>query len=345
MDITSMDKTQLSELIKLNKNKTDKALLDKAFSLRKKYYGTKVYLRGLIEFSSYCKNDCFYCGLRCSNKNVSRYRLSQKEILDCCKRGYDLGFRTFVMQGGEDLHYDDALMCSIISKIKEDYPHCAVTLSLGEKDKETYKAYKAAGADRYLLRHESANSDHYKRLHPSSLTLENRKKCLYDLKDLGFQVGAGFMVGSPWQTEENLAEDLLFLKELSPHMVGIGPFIPHKETPFKDFSQGELDLTITMLALTRIILPKCLLPATTALGTIARNGRERAFEAGANVVMPNLSPLDLRKDYSLYDNKAYTGDEAAESIKKIQEKVHKCGLEIDFSRGDNIDFVKENNND
>lgn len=345
MDITAMNKAELTELIKLNKNKTDKALLDKAFSLRIKYYGKKVYLRGLIEISNYCHNDCFYCGIRCSNKNVSRYRLTPDEILSCCVRGYDLGFRTFVMQGGENEDYSDDVMCSVINRIKEKYPECAITLSLGEKSRDTYKAYKDAGADRYLLRHETANSSHYKKLHPSSLTFENRKKCLYDLKDLGFQVGAGFMVGSPWQTEKNLAEDLLFLKELSPHMVGIGPFIPHCDTPFKDFPQGTLDLTITMLTLTRIMLPKCLLPATTALGTIAKDGREKGFLAGANVVMPNLSPMDFRKDYALYNNKAYTGDEAAESIKKIQEKVSECGLEIDFSRGDNIDFVKENKND
>ncbi len=345
MDILTMNKAQLAELIKLNKNKTDKALLDKAFSLRQKYYGNKVYLRGLIEISNYCKNDCFYCGIRCSNKKAHRYRLTPEEILECCRKGYELGFRTFVMQGGEDLCYDDKAVCRIISKIKENYADCAVTLSLGEKSKETYKSYKNAGADRYLLRHETANDAHYKRLHPNNLTLENRKKCLYDLKALGFQVGAGFMVGSPFQTEENLAEDLLFLKELQPHMVGIGPFIPHCDTPFGDFSGGTLDLTITMLALTRIILPKCLLPATTALGTIAKDGREKGFMAGANVVMPNLSPMDFRKDYSLYNNKAYTGDEAAESIKNIEEKVKNCGLEIDFSRGDFIDFEMEENND
>ncbi len=337
-----MNKAQLKELISENKYKTDKALIDKAFSLRKKYYGDKVYLRGLIEISNYCKNNCFYCGIRCDNQKVNRYRLSEEEIMLCCRRGYELGFHTFVLQGGEDDYYSDEVMCRIISQIKEKYPDCAITLSLGEKSKETYRDYKMAGADRYLLRHESATEKHYKRLHPSSLTLENRKKCLYDLKDLGFQVGAGFMVGSPFQTEEHLAQDLLFLKELSPEMVGIGPFIPHCDTPFKDYEAGGLELTVTMIALTRIMLPKSLLPATTALGTISKDGRERGLLAGANVIMPNLSPLDFRKDYALYNDKAYTGDEAGESIKKIQEKVSALGLRIDFSRGDNIDFEKEN---
>lgn len=340
MDISSMTKAELKELIQRNENETEKQLLDEAFAVRKRYYGNKVYIRGLIEISNYCKNDCFYCGIRCGNKKVNRYRLTEEDIMSCCRRGYELGFRTFVMQGGEDDYYTDDVMCGIISGIKENYPDCAVTLSLGEKSKETYRKYKESGADRYLLRHETATNEHYKRLHPSELSLENRKKCLYDLKELGFQVGAGFMVGSPFQTAENLADDLLFLKELQPQMVGIGPFIPHCDTPFKDFETGSLELTITMIALTRLMLPKSLLPSTTALGTISKQGREKGFMAGANVVMPNLSPLDFRKDYSLYNDKAYTGDEAAESIKNISEKIKSLGLEIDFSRGDNVDFVK-----
>lgn len=341
MNISSMSKSELKELIIQNEQSTAPALLEEAFSLRKKHYGNKVFIRGLIEISNYCKNDCFYCGIRKSNGEVSRYRLTEDEIMSCCENGYRLGFKTFVMQGGEDYYYDDSCMCRIITKIKENYPDCAITLSLGEKDRETYKKYKDAGADRYLLRHETATLSHYRKLHPTEMSLENRKRCLYDLKEIGFQVGAGFMVGSPFQTADNLAEDLLFLKELQPEMVGIGPFIPHCDTPFKDFKSGTVELTVTMLALTRIMLPKCLLPATTALGTIAKDGRERGFMAGANVVMPNLSPLDFRKDYSLYNDKAYTGDEAAESIKTIEENVKKLGLEIDFSRGDNIDFVNK----
>lgn len=340
MNLSSMTKSEIKELIIQNEEMTDAALLKEAFSVRKKYYENKVYVRGLIEISNYCKNDCFYCGIRKSNGKVSRYRLTEEDIMSCCENGYNLGFRTFVMQGGEDDYYDDARMCGIIMRIKEKYPDCAITLSLGEKEKETYKKYKDAGADRYLLRHETATLEHYKKLHPNDMSLENRKRCLYDLKEIGFQVGAGFMVGSPFQTADNLAGDLLFLKELQPQMVGIGPFIPHCDTPFKDFKTGTVELTITMLALTRLMLPKCLLPATTALGTIAKDGRERGFMAGANVVMPNLSPLNFRKDYALYNDKAYTGDEAAESIKKISENVKKLGLEIDFSRGDNVDFVK-----
>ena len=340
MNLSSMTKSEIKELIIQNEKMTDEALLKEAFSVRKKYYENKVYVRGLIEISNYCKNDCFYCGIRKSNGKVSRYRLTEEDIMSCCEKGYNLGFRTFVMQGGEDDYYDDARMCGIIMRIKEKYPDCAITLSLGEKEKETYKKYKDAGADRYLLRHETATLEHYKKLHPNDMSLENRKRCLYDLKEIGFQVGAGFMVGSPFQTADNLAGDLLFLKELQPQMVGIGPFIPHCDTPFKDFKTGTVELTITMLALTRLMLPKCLLPATTALGTIAKDGRERGFMAGANVVMPNLSPLNFRKDYALYNDKAYTGDEAAESIKKISENVKKLGLEIDFSRGDNVDFVK-----
>ncbi|MBE7011942.1 MAG: [FeFe] hydrogenase H-cluster radical SAM maturase HydE [Ruminococcaceae bacterium] len=340
MDILSMNKAELKGIIVANKFEASKALLDEAFEIRKLYYGNKVYVRGLIEISNYCRNNCFYCGIRKGNGNVNRYRLTEDEILLCCKKGYELGLRTFVMQGGEDEFYDDDKMCRIISSIKDKYSDCAVTLSLGEKDKETYKRYKNAGADRYLLRHETASVKHYKKLHPREMSLENRKKCLYDLKELGFQVGAGFMVGSPFQTEENLAEDLLFLKELQPQMVGIGPFIPHCDTPFREYEAGALELTITMVALTRILLPKCLLPATTALGTISKNGREKGFMAGANVVMPNLSPTELRKDYALYNDKAYTGDEAVESIKNISEKIKRIGLEIDFSRGDNVDFVE-----
>ncbi len=342
MDISSLNKKELCTLIKENKEKTDQTLLKEAFSLREKYYGKKVYFRGLIEISNYCKNNCFYCGIRCENKDISRYRLDKDAILKCCANGYSLGFRTFVMQSGEDPFYSDKLMCDIISSVREKYPDCAITLSLGEKSRETYKKYKAAGADRYLLRHESANLLHYQKLHPSNMSLKNRKECLYNLKELGFQTGAGFMVGSPFQTEEHLAEDLLFLKELEPEMIGIGPFISHHMTPFKDFPSGTSELTVTMLALTRILLSKSLIPATTALGTISKKGREMGFKAGANVVMPNLSPLAFRKDYALYDNKAYSGDEAAESIKKIENKIKECGLTPDFSRGDCFNFKKEN---
>ncbi|MGN0108144.1 MAG: [FeFe] hydrogenase H-cluster radical SAM maturase HydE, partial [Hominilimicola sp.] len=285
-----MNKHELTEIIEKNKETPSQPLLDKAVAVREKYYGRKVFVRGLIEFTNYCKNDCFYCGIRCGNKNAHRYRLTEEQILDCADEGNRLGFNTYVLQGGEDSYFTDKIMCDIIYKIKSKYPDCAITLSIGEKSRESYKAYKDAGADRYLLRHETADNVHYEKLHPSYMSLENRKNCLYTLRELGYQVGAGFMVGSPYQTCENLAEDLLFLKDLQPHMVGIGPFIPHQDSPFAKEKGGTLELTLTMLALVRLMLPKVLLPSTTAIGTIDPMGREKGFNAGANVVMPNLSP-------------------------------------------------------
>lgn len=306
----------------------------KAEALRDEHYGRRVFLRGLVEFTSYCKNNCYYCGLRCGNKNAERYRLSQDQILECCDYGSTLGFHTFVLQGGEDAYFTDERLCRIVSAIKSAHPDCAVTLSIGEGSRESYKALREAGADRFLLRHESATDEHYAMLHPEPLTLENRKRCLYDLKSLGYQVGAGFMVGSPYQTSGNLANDLLFLHELQPQMVGIGPFIPHRDTPFCDRAAGTLELTLFMLALTRLILPKVLLPATTALGTIAPDGRERGVLAGANVVMPNLSPVDVRKKYLLYNDKLCSGDETAEHIKELAVRFKKINCVLDMSRGD-----------
>ena len=313
-------------------------LFKKARQIRHEIYGKDVYIRGLIEISNYCKNDCLYCGIRRSNKLADRYRLTKEEILECCLTGYDLGFRTFVMQGGEDPYYTDDIMCDIIKSIKSQFPDCAVTLSLGEKPYESYKALKEAGADRYLLRHETANSCHYSSLHPTELTLENRKECLFNLKKLGFQVGSGFMVGSPGQTNENLAEDMLFLKELNPQMVGIGPFIPHKDTPFAQEPAGSAEKTLIMIALTRLMLPNALLPSTTALGTLLPDGRERGILSGANVVMPNLSPKSVREKYMLYDNKISTGDEAAESKLNLEKKFKAIGYEIVVARGD---YIKE----
>lgn len=327
-------KAEWKDIIEEYKDGPDSDLKNQAFSLRVKEYGKSVYLRGLIEFTNFCKNNCYYCGLRLDNKCVKRYRLTEDEILSACENGYNSGFKTFVLQGGEDPWFTDDKICSIVSKIKEKYPDCAVTLSIGEKSRESYLAYFNAGADRFLLRHETANAFHYSRLHPENLSLENRKKSLYNLREIGYQVGAGFMVGSPFQTLENLAEDMVFLEDLNPHMVGIGPFIPHKDTPFKNENSGKLELTLTMLCLVRIALPKVLLPATTALATLAENGREQGFECGANVIMPNLSPLGVRKDYSLYNNKKITDGESAESIEKIRREIEKSGLILDFSRGD-----------
>lgn len=334
MNISAMSKSEIAELIRENFNGPSEEIINAAFSERLKYYGKKVYFRGLIEFTNYCKNDCYYCGIRNGNKNALRYRLTKDEILECCKEGRELGFSTFVLQGGEDLYFNKSRMCDIIYSIKSAYPDCAITLSVGEKDKETYRAYKDAGADRYLLRHETACSEHYKKLHPSSLLLENRKKCLYTLRELGFQVGAGFMVGSPYQTVETLCEDLMFLKELQPHMVGIGPFIPHKDSIFKDEEKGSVSLTLTMLALTRLMLPKTLLPATTALASVDDKGRNLGFKVGANVVMPNLSPSYVREKYNLYDNKKSSGDEAKEGLMELKNTVLLSGLEPDMSRGD-----------
>lgn len=297
-------------------------------------FGNKIYIRGLIEFTNYCRNDCYYCGIRRSNAAASRYRLSKKQILSCCEQGYALGFRTFVLQGGEDLIYSDADMAAIITAIRQAYPDCAITLSVGERSRTTYQLWKEAGADRYLLRHETATDEHYARLHPAELKLSNRKRCLYDLKELGYQVGTGFMVGSPSQTLDNLLSDLAFISELQPQMIGIGPFIPHHATPFNNYPAGTLAQTLTMLSVLRLMFPKVLLPATTALGTIAFNGRELGILAGANVVMPNLSPADVRQNYLLYDNKLYSGAEAAEAKNDLAARLHAIGYEIAEGRGD-----------
>ena len=317
-----------------NKDLCSEYLYKKARETTDRIYGKDIYIRGLVEFSSYCRNDCLYCGLRRSNHKAERYRLSEDQILSCTDTGYELGFRTFVLQGGEDPWYTDDRMESIVRNIKQKHPDCAVTLSLGERSEESYKRLKEAGADRYLLRHETACREHYEKLHPPEMHFENRMKCLRKLKELGYQTGAGFMVGSPFQTEENLAEELLFLKELNPHMCGIGPFIPHKDTPFGDRKAGTLSMTLFMLGLIRLTLPKVLLPATTALGTIDPRGRELGIMAGANVLMPNLSPGDVRKKYLLYDNKICTGDEAAQCIECLKKRMEKTGCRIVTDRGD-----------
>ena len=297
-------------------------------------FGNKIYIRGLVEISSICKRDCRYCGLRRSNPNAVRYRLTPEQILSSCEKGYALGFRTFVLQGGEDGFFSDEVVCGVVREIKRRYPDCAVTLSLGERGDESFRRLYAAGADRYLLRHETADLAHYAKLHPDSMSGAERQRQLFALKQIGYQTGAGFMVGSPYQTAENLADDLLFLKKLQPQMCGIGPFIPHKDTAFRDFSQGSLELTLTLLAVIRLMHPRILLPATTALGTIHPQGRELGILHGANVVMPNLSPLEHRKDYAIYDNKICTGDEAAECIRCLSVRMKRIGYQIVTERGD-----------
>lgn len=311
-------------------------LFERAREVRHRFYNHDVYIRGLIEFTNYCKNDCFYCGIRRGNHLAHRYRLTKEEILDCCMKGYDLGFRTFVLQGGEDVFFIDEVLVDIVHCIRTRFPDCAITLSIGERSYESYRRLYEAGADRYLLRHETFDSTHYSKLHPESLTAEHRQKCLWDLKEIGYQVGTGFMVGSPYQTSENLADDMLFLKKLNPQMVGIGPFIPHHDTPFNKHNAGTLELTLFMLGLIRLMLPKVLLPSTTALGTIDPTGREKGILAGANVVMPNLSPTDVRKDYLLYDNKICTGDEAAECRACLERRMESIGYQVTVARGDSL---------
>ncbi|MCM1267822.1 MAG: [FeFe] hydrogenase H-cluster radical SAM maturase HydE [Bacteroidales bacterium] len=316
-------------------------LFDAADRVRRQHYGTDVYIRGLIEISNWCKNDCLYCGIRRSNERADRYRLSEEEILGCCAEGYALGFRTFVLQGGEDGYHTTERIKNIVSAIKDAHPDCAVTLSLGERQHEDYLAWYQAGADRYLLRHETASRSHYEMLHPQEQSFDARVACLRDLKSIGYQTGAGFMVGSPGQGTDELIADMRFLQALQPQMVGIGPFIPHHDTPFAGNPAGSLMQTLTMVALTRLTLPNALIPATTALGTIDPQGRELGLKAGANVVMPNLSPVAVRGQYSLYDNKICTGEEAAECIECMKRRVEATGYRIVVSRGDYDDTDKE----
>lgn len=302
-----------------------------------KIYGNGVFPRGLVEFTNYCKNNCYYCGIQGSNQHANRYRLSKDEILSACENGYQLGYRSFVLQGGEDPHYSDDVMVPIVSEIRKRYQDCAITLSLGERSKESYQKLYDAGADRYLLRHEAAAPELYQKLHPESLSLENRIQCLWNLKEIGYAVGTGFMVGAPYQTVENLVDDLLFIQKLDPQMVGIGPFVPHHDTKFKDYPSGTVELTTYLTSILRLMNPHLLLPATTALGTIDPRGREKGILAGANVVMPNLSPVAVRKDYSLYDNKICTGEEAAECAGCLGRRLASIDYELVFTRGDYIE--------
>ena len=324
----------LLDLIVMQDAEAEALLAQRAAAVRQQVYGRDVFIRGLIEFTNYCRNDCFYCGIRRSNACAQRYRLTREEILACCRTGYGLGFRTFVLQGGEDPFFTTERLAELVRAIKRAYPDCAVTLSVGEKDRATYQAWFDAGADRYLLRHETADEGLYRRLHPEELSLQNRMRCLRDLKDIGYQVGCGFMVGAPFQTPEMLLKDLRFLQAFQPHMVGIGPFIPHRDTPFRDCPPGTAQMTLRLLAIIRLMLPHVLLPATTALGTVQSDGRQRGMGYGANVVMPNLSPLSVRKKYALYDNKISTGEEAAESVALLKKSMAAAGYRVVTARGD-----------
>ncbi len=309
-------------------------LAKEANEVRRAVYGNEIFVRGLIEISSFCKNDCYYCGLRRSNGQAERYRLTEAEILSCAREGYTLGFRTFVLQGGEDAWFTDERLCSVIQKIKAEFPDCAVTLSLGERSEESYRTLYRAGADRYLLRHETADEGHYSTLHPAGMRFENRMRCLTDLRKIGYAVGCGFMVGSPGQTSETLAKDLKFVETFRPEMCGIGPFIPHHATPFANEKPGSVDKTCYLLSILRLISPALLLPATTALGTLDARGREKGILAGANVVMPNLSPVGVRKKYELYNGKICTGEESAQCRDCLDARMRSIGFRVVTSRGD-----------
>ncbi len=328
----NIDRESLAFLLQTKENIS--YLHERARAVADGIYGKQIFIRGLIEFTNYCKNDCLYCGIRRSNRRAERYRLSEEEILSCCDNGYELGFRTFVLQGGEDPYFTDERICALIRKIKGRYPDCALTLSIGEKERKSYEAYYAAGADRYLLRHETADCVHYGKLHPSEMSFENRLRCLKDLKEIGFQTGCGFMVGSPGQTVDTLYQDLQLIRSLRPQMVGIGPFIPQQDTPLGQEKAGTLEETLRLLSIIRLLHPHVLLPATTALGTIHPKGRELGIKAGANVVMPNLSPVAVRDKYKLYDNKICTGDEAAECRHCMERRMEGIGYQVVVSRGD-----------
>lgn len=324
----------LLSLITMDDPEAEAYLAQRAAAVRQQIYGTDVYIRGLIEFTNYCKNDCLYCGIRRSNRNCLRYRLCEEQILQCCRTGYALGFRTFVLQGGEDPYFTRERMVQIIRSIKQAYPDCALTLSVGEKDPDTYRSWLEAGADRYLLRHETADPAHYCQLHPDTMGLESRMECLNTLRQLGYQTGCGFMVGTPGQTPEMILKDLRFIQAFRPQMVGIGPFIPHKDTPFREQAAGSAGLTLRLLAILRLMLPDLLLPATTALGTVLGDGRQQGMRYGCNVVMPNLSPVDVREKYALYDNKISTDEEAAESVSLLAKSMAAVGYRVVTHRGD-----------
>lgn len=331
---SDLPKADLLELITHVTPELSNYLFEHSVTLSKNQYKNKIFMRGLIEFTNVCTKNCLYCGIRKDNNKLHRYHLSKKEILDCCGEGYELGFRSFVLQGGENPTYNDAMLCNIVSSIRKQYPECAISLSAGERSKQSYQDLFNAGTDRYLLRHETASISHYKKLHPSTMKIERRIQCLYDLKEIGYQVGTGFMVGSPYQTPENLVEDLVFTKELNPSIIGIGPFIPHSESPMRNFPAGDLNLTLFLIGISRLMNPKALIPSTTALGTIHPMGRELGIQAGANVIIPNLSPIHMRKNYNLYNGKLITGEEAAESKDNLAIKLKKIGYNLVGERGD-----------
>ncbi len=337
-DILARD--EFAELIENRDDSLMEYAARKAVEIRIREYGRDVYVRGLIEFTNYCRNDCYYCGIRAGNARAKRYRLSEEEILACCDKGETLGFRTFVLQGGEDPFYSDGDICRIVEQIKRKHPDCAVTLSIGERSREAYRRFFESGAERYLLRQETANEAHYSMLHPPTMSAENRKRCLWDLKEIGYQVGCGFLVGTPGQGVSEIYEDLIFMQELQPQMIGIGPYLAHQDTPWRDKPDGSVTDTLRLLSVLRLLFPKALLPATTALGTADPKGREKGILAGANVLMPNLSPAAVREKYLLYDGKICTGEEAAECVKCLSDRIEQIGYTVAESRGDHPDFCQ-----
>lgn len=337
-EISNLSKSDLEYLIKKEQSSPSVELQKYADSIRRQYYGDKVFFRGLVEFSNYCIKNCYYCGLNRENSLVKRYRLSKEDILKCCQIAHEMGFNSFVLQSGEDMHYNNGRIVEVVSAVKNAYPDCSITVSIGELPKSMYKEIYDAGAERYLLRHETSNKEHYNYIHSFEMSIESRKKCLYSLKETGFAVGAGFMVGSPGQKISHLAEDLIFLRELQPEMVGIGPFIPHSQTIFSNEPAGSLSLSLIMIALVRILLPKSMLPSTTALGTIDETGRSMGLSWGANVVMPNITPAMYKSSYNPYDGKAGTDDGLGEGLEKIKKDVINAGYTPDFSRGDHFDY-------
>ncbi len=333
-----LDTPQLGQLLKSAAHDIDVLKLLRNYAVRtaREQFGLGVYVRGLIEVSSYCRCDCLYCGLRRSNREAERYRLTADEILLSAQEGYRLGFRTFVLQGGEDGTHTDEWLTAIITALRTKYPDAAITLSLGERSEESYRKLKEAGANRYLLRHETANSELYERLHPAGRGLEHRLECLRSLKKLGYQVGMGMMIGVKGQSIEDIAQDLRLIYEMDCQMVGIGPFIPHKATPVGGEPAGDLNLTLAAVAIARLLLPHALIPSTTALATLSPTGRLEGILSGANVVMPNLSPSEVRKKYAIYENKASWGKEAAEGLEALDKELNTIGYHIDWSRGDYI---------
>lgn len=336
---STLEESELLYLLEHYSLEATQLLAKRADEVRRRHYGDKVYLRGLVEFTNYCHRHCKYCGIRSENTKVSRYRLKEEEIIGCIEMGYNLGYRTIVLQGGEDIYYTDDKIVALLEDIKARWPEIAITLSIGEKSYASYERFFKAGAERYLLRHEAASMQLYKTLHPH-MSYENRMRCLRDLKDIGYQVGTGFIVGLPGQTLKDLVQDLMFIKAFKPHMVGIGPFMPQKDTPLGKMPAGTAEMTTYLIAILRLLQGDLLLPATTSLGSVDPLGREKGLKAGANVVMPNLSPVHVREKYALYDGKICTGDEAAQCRKCIDRRIERAGYKVDMCRGDHEYFLK-----